>query len=183
MRILLDQDQVLAEFVEKVLKWYNEDNKTNYTAEDVKNYYDLEKLVGLHFVRSCVRYPDFYSDLDPVHGAIEGVKQLIDDGHDVCIVSAVPKSGAISFHGKLVWIRKHMPFFDLKNFVACSRKELVQGDILLDDAPHNCKAFLEKTGKISVLFSQPWNRNIDSKDYTHRIFSWKEFLSLVNVLS
>lgn len=178
MRILLDQDQVLAKWVEKVLAWYNEDYKTEFTVEDVKSYFAMESLLGpmgRHFIRSCIRYPDFYSDLDPVEGSIGSVKQLVDQGHDVVIVSAVPRAGAISFNGKLVWMRKFMPWFNLNNFIACSRKELIHGDILLDDATHNCHAFV-KTGREAALFDRPWNRNAPSDQYSVRINSWAHFM-------
>lgn len=180
MRVLLDQDQVLAEWVEKVLEWYNQDYKTNFTVNDVQNYFDMEKILGpqgVPYIRSCIRYPDFYSDLKPVDGAIEGVKSLIDAGHDVCIVSAVPRCGAVSYHGKLVWLRKFMPWFNLNNFVACSRKELVHGDILLDDAPHNVESYAKSGhGRRAVLFDRPWNQKVTG---ITRVKTWPEFLEIV----
>lgn len=180
MRILLDQDQVLAKWVEKVLRWYNEDYKTNFTAADVTDYWAMEKILGPQgrdFIRSCIRYPDFYNDLEPVEGAIEGVKKLIDDGHDVVIVSAVPRCGGISYHGKCHWLREYMPYFKLDNFIACSRKDVVLGDVLLDDAGHNIEKYM-KTGRMAVLFDQPWNQHVT--DFTRRAKGWPEFLKFID---
>ena len=181
MRLLLDQDQVICKFVERVLEWYNEDYGTNFRDTDVKDYWALETILGppgKPFLRSCMRYPETYRDLEPVEGAIEGVKMLIDAGHDVVIATAVPRSAGIAYHGKLEWIRRNMPFFDLNNLVAIQRKDLLVGDLLLDDGPHNIEAF-KKTGRTAVVFDRPWNQNVEG---TYRVKSWLQFLDLVGGL-
>lgn len=183
MRILVDMDQVLALWVEKILQWYNEDYKTNFTRDDVKEYWATEKILGPQgrdFLRSAMRYPDFYQELDEVPGAVEGMKALLARGHEVIIVTAAPRAAALSFHGKLVWLRKHMPFFNLKNVVVTERKELVQGDILLDDGPHNIEAF-EKANRYSraIIFDCPWNRHMSDATYW-RVRDWPDFLRLID---
>ena len=177
MRILLDQDQVLARWAEKVLDWYNDDRKTNIRIEDISSYYEMNDILGKPFVDYCIMYPGFYEILEPVPDAVECVKNLIARGHDVCIVSAVPKYG-VAYEGKLNWLRMHMPFFNLDNFISCARKELISGDMLLDDAAHNTKAFMT-TGKRAVLFNCPWNRNAKNDEYTARVRDWKHFMEYV----
>ena len=181
MRIVLDQDQVLALWVERILEWYNQDYKTNFLREDVKEYWGMDNLLGAQgrdFLRSCMRYPELYRDLDPVEGAIAGVKSLVDAGHDVVIATAIPSCAGIAYHGKLEWIRRNMPFFDLKNFIAIQRKDLLDGDLLLDDAPHHIDAW-NKTDRTSVVFDCPWNQGVKAD---HRIKNWKEFLELIRDL-
>ena len=183
MRIVLDQDQVLAKWVERILEWYNQDYKTNFSREDVKTYWSMDGLLGTQgrdFLRSCMRYPELYRDLDPVEGALDGVRRLIDMGHDVVIATAIPSCAGIAYHGKLEWIRRNMPFFDLKNFIAIQRKDLVDGDLLLDDGPHNIDAWSHNhPEKTTVVFDCPWNQGVKA---THRVKSWKEFLDLVEKL-
>jgi 5'(3')-deoxyribonucleotidase len=179
VKIILDQDEVLAHWVDKVLLWYNEDFQTSFTRHDVKDYWAMQDILGpagKHFIRSCMRWPEFYTRLEPVQGAIEGVKELIDAGHEVRIVTAVPVSAGIAYHGKTQWLRDHMPFFDLKDFYAVHKKDEVMGDILLDDGPHNIIDW-EKTGRPAVVFDAPWNQGVQS---TYRIKNWKEFLELIN---
>lgn len=176
MRILLDQDEVLAKWVDRIVEWYNEDRGTFYTAEDIKGYTVEEYLpYSKDFIRSCCRYPELYRDLEPVDGAIEGVKELQALGHDVLIVSAVPKCAGFAYHGKLEWLRRNMPFFDLRNFIAAHRKDLVRGDVLLDDRPENLRAFKEMG--CSVVFDRPWNRGME--DHYKRVRSWAEFIDWV----
>lgn len=177
MRIVVDQDQVICKWVERILEWYNEDKGTCYTRDDITNW-DMKSNLGPNagdFLRSCMRYPELYRDLDPVEGALTGMKKLHDMKHDVVIVTAVPRCAGIAYHGKLEWLRRNMPWFDLNNFIACSRKELVYGDIILDDGPHNIDAW-RKQGRTTVVFDAPWNRKVES---THRVKHWNEFIRLV----
>lgn len=180
MRILLDQDQVICKWVERVLEWYNEDHGTKFTVDDVENYWALETILGPQgkpFIRSCMRWPEFYTRLDAVPGAIAGIMTLMAKGHEVRIVSAVPKSAGIAYHGKCQWIRDNMPFFNLDCFYAVHKKDEVVGDILLDDGPHNIDAFKKKG--IAVVFDCPWNRKTEGQ---YRVKNWKEFLELVDKL-
>lgn len=176
MLIVVDQDQVLAKWVERILEWYNEDKGTSFTRDDITKW-DMSSNLGPHsgdFLRSCMRYPELYRDLEPVEGALYGMKRLKELGHDVVIATAVPRCAGIAYHGKLEWIRRNMPWFDLKNFIAIQRKDLLVGDILLDDGPHNIEAW-NKTGRASVIFDAPWNRDLLGLRVKH----WNEFLEYV----
>lgn len=172
MRILVDMDEVLACWVERVLEWWNQDNGTALTPDDVKSWNIIESMgpEAKYFLRSCMRSGDFW-DLKPIDGAIEGMKKLIDDGHDVIIVTAVPRHAAIAYDRKLEWLRKNMPFFPLNNFIAAQRKDLVAGDLLIDDNADNLKTF----GSNSIAFDRPWNRD----HYGLRVKNWAELLQLI----
>lgn len=177
MRIIVDQDQVLCKWVERILEWYNEDKKTSFTIDDIKTWNMTDNL-GEHsqdFLRSCMRYPELYRDLEPVEGSIHGLKSLIDDGHDVIIATAVPRCAGIAYHGKLEWLRRNMPWFNLNNFIAIQRKDLLSGDIMIDDGPHNIEAWV-KSGRDAIIFDAPWNRNV--KDAC-RVKHWNEILSVI----
>lgn len=183
MRIIVDQDQVICKWVERILEWFNNDYGTSFTRDDVKNYWGMESILGSQgkpFIRACIRYPELYRDLDPVEGAIEGMKRLIDDGHDVIIATAVPSAGGIAYHGKLEWIRRNMPFFNLKNFVAIQRKSLLSGDVLVDDGPHNITEWLA-TNRNAIVFDCPWNRSL-ADEALLRSHSWDDVVRHVQLL-
>lgn len=180
MRLVIDQDQVICDWVKRILEWYNEDKGTSFTKEDIKTW-NMSDNLGPHsvdFLRSCMRYPELYRDLEPIEGAVYGMKKLHDDGHDVIIATAVPKCAGIAYHGKLEWIRRNMPWFNLNNFVAIQRKDLLSGDLILDDGEHNIKAWREK-GRKTVVFDAPWNQGVES---TYRVKHWNEFLEIVDKL-
>lgn len=182
MKILIDQDEVMAKWNAKILEWFNEDYGTNWKVEDITNGWEMEKTLGPMAgpaIRSYMRWPEFYTRLDPVEGAVDGIRSLVDDGHEVRIVSSVPISAGIAYHGKCQWLRDHMPWFDLKNFFAVHKKDEVMGDILLDDGPHNIEAF-KNTGRYAVVFDTPHNQNCQG---SFRVKNWHQFLLLVKGLS
>lgn len=188
MRIVVDQDQVLCAWVERIIQWYNEDKGTSYTREDIKNW-NVKMNLGPHsedFLRSCMRYPEFYRDLDPIEGAISGMRKLVDAGHDVVIATVVPKCAGMGFHGKMEWLRRNMPWFKLENFIAIHRKELLApwADLLLDDGLHNIVPFND-AGKTCVIMDCPWNQaepKYSDPSLIHRVRHWNEFLDLVKEL-
>lgn len=186
MKIILDMDQILVQFTEKVVQWWNEDHPDRKRSlEDITSWNIDAGLGTENFLRMCMRCPELWRDLEPVKGAIKGTKHLIDEGHQVRIASAVPKSAAVAYHGKLQWIRDNMPFFNLDNFVAIHKKEELDGDILFDDGLHNIRAWAE-TGRSCLMLDVPWNRdpgylprNKDGMDLVTRVHSWEEFLDEV----
>lgn len=181
MRIIVDQDEVICKFVDRILEYWNEDKHTSVMREDIKDW-RMETTLGQgseDFIRSMMRYQELMRDLQPVEGAIYGMKKLIDSGHDVVIATAVPRCAGIVYNGKLEWLRRNMPWFDLKNFVAIHRKSLLQGDILLDDGPHNIQEWTA-SARPAVVFDAPWNKSCKAP---HRVKHWNEFLKLVEQLS
>lgn len=199
MRIILDMDQVLARWAERVLEWWNEDNGTSLTIEDIREWeiapsLSPDRRTGDYFVRSCMRYPEFYRDLDPVEGAIDGVRALMELGHDVYIGTAVPRSAPIAYAGKLEWVRRRMPFFPADRLIGIKHKHLLSGDVLFDDGVHNVLPWA-LSGRTAVVLDYPWNREPVSTEW-HTLARWEEaranivrvggwlgFLDIVGLLS
>lgn len=177
MRYLIDQDDILAEFTQETLDRYNLERKTTWSVADIKTWH-LEDTIGLdicEFIDQQAELHNFYEDLKPVPGALAGMRELVELGHDVLIVSAVPAHIPMSWHGKIRWMNKHLPWFNLRNFISCSRKYLIKGDVLFDDAAHNTEAFIE-AGGIGILLDRPHNVR---SPCDFRVKSWDEFMTLV----
>ena len=180
MRILLDQDEVLCHWTKRILQYWNEDHpdRPPMTTDDIQNWdhrtnMGPESELGL---RAYMRYPFFYRDLEPIDGAVEGVRTLLDKGHEVRIVSSVPRSATMAYVGKIEWIRLHMPYFDISHFYACPHKSELEGDLLLDDGLHNLEPWAKK-GRTAVAMARPWNQG-----WSPRVESWEQFLHLVEEL-
>lgn len=183
MRIIVDQDEVLAHWVSRIIEWYNRDHGTSHVRDDIKEYFAMEKVLGLNgkdYIKSCLKIDSLYGMLDEIQGASVGLKQLVDAGHDVIIATALPPDCGYGYNGKIDWIRRVIPWFDLKNFVAIQRKYLLQGDVLVDDAPHNVEAWVA-TGREVILFDAPWNRHLDDSKYL-RAKDWNEVVRIVELL-
>ena len=152
MRIAVDLDSTLSSFIDAWLKWYNEEYGTVVVPEDITNW-------GIHeHVPHGTAIYDFFDSV---------MSWLQHNNHDVYIVSSVVRDE--HYGEKKLWVRKHLPFFDMRRFIACSSKEVVLADVMLDDGLHNLDNF---EGMYGVVYDQPWNRS--SNHYT-RVHSWLEF--------
>jgi 5'(3')-deoxyribonucleotidase len=201
LRLLFDQDEVICSWVNPVLQAHNEKYNTTYTRQDIKNYWDMEKLDpgGFDFMKAHFVKAGLYAGLEPFADAVETMQELQARGHELFIISAVPSG--VAFDEKKEWIKKHLPFFPKKNFGALDRKDFVMGDILMDDAPHHLEDFA-KTNRIAAIFDSPWNASLKApgvddfdvakicntvglspSDYMVRVKGWKEMLKLASKVS
>lgn len=169
-RLLIDMDGVLADLVTKWFRTYNEEYDDAIAPEMMKEW-------GPHKVakagRSIYKYlgqPGFFRDLEPLPGAIDGVRALLDRGHEIVIVTAA-KNG---HRDKLEWVWTNLPFLPRDNVIFAHRKELVRGDILFDDAPHNLEAFSAYGTPVAMAY--PYNEGVPYS----RVDSWPAFVDLVD---
>jgi 5'(3')-deoxyribonucleotidase len=185
MKIVVDMDEVLCQFVNKVLCRWNSINSTGYTREDV-DCWQLEKTFGYDrfgipadvVIDVWLKEDGFFDDLEPMPGAIEGFNWLRERGHDVIVATAVVDGAMHAFDGKRAWMKKNFPDWDIKNFVACSRKGLIDGDILIDDGLHNVNDWItsSKFNREALIFDARWNRQYASDTRTFRVFDWSEIV-------
>lgn len=178
MRLLIDQDEILCYWSARVLELWNKAHPDKQVAN--VSTWDTNGFLGhpeaMYFSRAQMLKPEFWANLEPVPGATMGMKQLLEDGHDVMIATQVlPDVGGPAYDGKLQWIRKHMPFFPIDHFYAVRHKSNLKADILFDDAPHQLQAF-QKAGGLAVAMHYEWNKKVDCL----RVSNWAEFVELVN---
>lgn len=190
MRLLVgvDQDEVLCRWVSRIVQWYNEDKYKEHAAvgwqwqdvseSDVTNWsIHLNLGEGSEpYVRSYMRSTLFYPSLEPIPGAVEGFQKILDDTRfDVMLVTAVPKCSPQAYDGKMAWMRRYFPGFNMDNFIAAKRKDMLDLDVLIDDGLHNLQAAKAK-GVVGVAFDRPWNKDWDGA----RVKSWDEVPSLLS---
>lgn len=169
---LVDIDNVLNNFAETVLDFYNRDFGTNVQLEDVKEY-SLENALGTTTEKLTKYFNDskLLNACKPREGAIKYLK-LLNDISDVYIVTARDFIQLVDIDD---WFAKYYPYIQNQQLIRCRDKHLVQGDIRIDDHYGNLKAC--KGGRI--LFNYPYNANIDlSNEMIYRVNNWKECLTV-----
>ena len=76
-----------------------------------------------------------FSTFDIITGAKEAVRKLAANGHDLFIASTLPWNNPSAWGQKRNWINEHFP--DLKRkIILTHRKDLLIGDILIDDSTY-----------------------------------------------
>lgn len=175
LKILIDADDV-AETLQ--YSWVNAVNKkygTSATVEDVTDW-DVSKAfptLTKQQVYGVLQEDDMWANLTPTPGAQEYMKRLHDEGHELYIVTATDFR---TCRVKIERILELFPFLDAEHIIIAHNKQMVTGDVLIDDGPHN----LVNGPYFRILFDQPHNRGIDEKKYgMYRAVGWDQAYRLI----
>ncbi|RID84018.1 5'(3')-deoxyribonucleotidase [Peribacillus asahii] len=166
--LLIDMDSVICDLMSDWHDRYNKDYDDNLTVDRLKCW-NSEKYVkpecGIK-IYDYLKEPGLFSRLKPLPHAVEVLKRLCKDYEILIVTSSVSSA----FAEKEIWVEKHLPFIGKHNMIFTHRKNMIVGDLLFDDAPHNLKEFAA-TGRLAVAMDYPYNRNIE----VPRIGNWLEF--------
>ncbi|WP_162625505.1 5' nucleotidase, NT5C type [Mycolicibacterium llatzerense] len=169
--VLVDMDGVLVDFDGAVLDALPAEvarvARTNfYIARD---YPDHKAHVAATY-----SHPEFFFNLKPLDGALEGWQRLIDLGYRPRICTAPLTSNPRSREGKLAWLDRYL----VPHFGATVRDEAIvdknkfayEGLALIDDRPE-VDTDNDRASWRHVLFDQPYNRQSTN---TFRICGWRD---------
>jgi hypothetical protein len=159
MKIYLDMDGVIVNFVDAALRAHNYEN---YVPKSWFFYKDLglttesfwKKIGGEAFWANLEKYAHSDSLLELVSSIDPEFKILTS-----------PSADSESYSGKFLWVHKHVFKNKLqipKRLICTSSKEEISsfGRLLIDDSDSNIDSW-EKEGGFGILFPQTWNENRD----------------------
>lgn len=159
LTILVDMDDVLENFSEEWIKYLNEQHGTDVKHSDITEW-EISKFfptVDRQGLYAPLFEPDFWERVKPLPGAVSTVKRLIDDGHKIFVVTASHfDTLSLKFNSVLY---KYFPFLTYKDIIVASKKQLILGDVLIDDAPHN----LEGGSYKGILMNAYHNDSYDAE--------------------
>lgn len=168
-RLLIDMDGVLADIYGQLIKYEQNDLGLTQSLEDLKGKLEKEAFKNHD---NYVNSSNFFYSAIPIADSIETVRKL-NNVYQVYIVSSAMQF-PLSLKEKSNWLTKHFPFLSWKQIVFCGTKEIVYGDIMIDDHFKNLDTFKGQT----ILFTQP--HNIDKSVNKHiRVNSWKEIETIL----
>lgn len=137
LTILIDMDDTLENLCEIWTDMINETFGTSVIAKDIRTW-DVEKVfvgVSKEDIFAQLIKQELWERVRPLPGSVEAVKKMIDDGHDVYIVTAShPSSVGTKIN---TFLFKYFPFIDWNHIIIASNKQMIRGDVMIDDGPHN----------------------------------------------
>lgn len=173
--IYVDMDGIITDLLQKWLEAINKKHHTNYTVGDVTDWDVGKSLFGAngHKVYKYITQPMFFYDLEPLPGSVTAVEALQVLGHDVNILTA-PASDHCATE-KLLWLKKYFPFINHKNVHITHRKDLLMGDVLIDDRGKNCEEYQAAHPNALVLaFEYPYNAYLKTHSTIKIVGSWDD---------
>ena len=119
--------------------------------------------------------PGCWSSIEPMPGAAEALKHLMDEGHEVYIVTSTEIEHVEEKMKGLLF--RYFPFLDWGRVIITRRKQMIRGDVLIDDGIHNLEGGQYK----KILFTAPHNRYYDAEAHGMiRVNNWKEAVRILD---
>jgi 5'(3')-deoxyribonucleotidase len=164
-------DSTIADFYFGVLDAHARETGEVLPPDTVKTW-DYEFGPGRH-MSHYFSQPGFFRGLNPVPGAERALKGLYDQGHDIVIVSATTTPHAPA--EKLEWLSMHYPWLSRRNVIFTGRKELIVGDVLIDDYAGNTRPYLTRhPGALVLGIEYPYNV-MERDAFSHLVPSYLDF--------
>lgn len=171
MKIHLDMDEVIVDFLGDLLHQYNKRYGHNIKITDITEW-ELEKTIGKEGT-AIFRQPGFFRQLKPMPGALAAIRKLHDDGHKIFIISS--PQNAYSVFEKYLWVEEYLPYL-LSNLILTENKidliRMLDYGVLFDD----CADYLDAYFGVTVAMDMPYNKKANP---TYRVKNWEEFLSII----
>lgn len=169
-------DDTIENLCEIWIEFINKNNGTTVQLNDLKawNIETAFPTLTKEQIFFPLKSPELWSKVSPFPGAVQSLKQIMDDGHKVVIVTASsPETICLKLEHVLF---KYFPYFTLNDVIITSQKQLIRGDILIDDAPHN----LEGGEYLKLLYNAPYNKEYPAEENGMiRVNNWSEVYDII----
>lgn len=168
-RILLDCDDVITNFLGPVIQEYNQLKGSHLNVNDIRSW-DLTDYADKD-IFNIFKKDGFFLNLMAKKYSISTIKKLIQSKrYDIYVVTACGSTKEYS--EKIRWFEKFIPEFNTDRIISIKEKDMIRGDILVDDKIDNldkCARFMD-----CIIYDMPSNRGIDRYPRIHSLRElWK----------
>ena len=176
LTILVDMDDTVECLTDAWLDWLNAAYGRHVTKDDIKSWDFAAAFPGLTEDEAFAPlYIDsFWDTVKPMPWASEILSRLRADGHEIYIVTS---SACRTIPAKMERVLfQYFPFINWDHVIIAQKKQMIFGDVLIDDAPHNLEGF----DGLKILMTAPHNRSCDAKKKgMFRVDNWHTIYDLV----
>ena len=180
MIIICDMDEVIVDMMNPLLNRYNEKYQADIVIDDIVQWELPQDMKDVYMER------DFFYELPHIEGSLGGLHQLKQWGHEVIIATNHSDNGYLA-NQKVAWVKEMMHSFSA-NMMIGARKDLLQGDVIIDDNPDY---LINSPCPIKICMDRPWNQGIEFKELITpnsiyklqlenflRVYNWQQILAL-----
>lgn len=179
MKIGIDCDDVIANFVQEMLKDRNEKIGTDHKYEDVVTY-DLSSCLGTtpEYMTEYLRTlgtTGFFKELPQIADSRMYMNRMKLAGHDLYIITS--RSCA---KDTIDWLDEQKYSYD--NVFLTPRKHEVSKalglDFMIEDNPRHIKDISEQ-GVHVIVPNHPWNALVKESEYVTKVNDWETINSII----
>ncbi len=177
MTILVDMDDTIEQLLKAWVSRANEKFGRNVTLDDITGWNVAAPYSGLtrKQIYDVTYEKGFWESVEPMPGAAEALRHFMEEGHEVYIVTATEIEHVEEKMKGLLF--RYFPFISWSQVIITSRKQMIRGDVLIDDGIHN----LEGGEFKKIMFTAPHNRHYDAEaNGMIRVNSWDEVVRIID---
>ncbi len=177
MTILVDMDDTIEQLLSALVRKANERFNRSVTMDEITDWTIVCAYPGLEKrqILELMYEPGFWDTVEPVPGAADALKYLMDKGHQVYVVTATEFENVPAKMERVLF--RYFPFLSRDQVIITGNKQMIRGDVLIDDGIHN----LEGGEYRKILFTAPYNKDYDAEaNGMIRVHNWDEILRVIN---
>ena len=179
LTILVDMDDCIENLSVAWVGYLNDRYGTDVSLSDVTSL-DISKAfpsLSKEQIYGVLREKALWERVKPLPGAVKYLKRIMDDGNEVFIVTASHQD-TVGVKMNTVLFR-YFPFIPYENIIVSSKKQMISGDILIDDGVHNLGG-----NYMGMLFTANHNKSVTDEELMKlnavRVDNWKEVYELIH---
>lgn len=185
----IDMDEVLANFIDPLLQYYNRKYSKSLRKEDIKTYelseaFKIPKPDAISMLYDFYK-TDFFKSIKPVDCSRLGIDYLRRD-HGLYVITA--RQNEIQ-QETLDWIDTYFKGcfrgIEFANHNSANGAPAKKSDIckslnlsLLIEDRHECAEECAEKGIDVLLFNQPWNQDAKENRRITRVYSWQHIIRI-----
>lgn len=155
---IIDVDGVVADFTDHLLQAVS----AKLTLQDITDW-DIFRFMSEHekkHAHHVLEQPSFWISQPVIDGAKEGIQRIRDDGYTVIWCTSPWVSCTSWASVRRAWLKQHFAAAH-DEVVVSARKDLLRGDLFIDDKPQHVFSWEAMNGTGSYLFNAPYNQSHD----------------------
>lgn len=180
MRFLIDMDGVLADFDARLVAELEDAGYPNVDEWVTHRPYFEFGPVDDILVRTVMKQPGFFRSLAPVVHAIEALREMVAEGHEVFLVTSPLSNSDHCIPEKIEWVKRHLGEDWLRRLVITKDKTIVRGDLLVEDNPEPNGVDARPAWNL-VMFDRSYNRRCAHPALVGRLHSWRNWRDLLDM--
>ena len=199
MRLYVDFDDVLSETAWSLSRLVKEMFGRDVPYEQIR-VFNLQIAFSLNdaeiaALMRMAHCESFLAGMPDTPGAVEGVRNLMEAGHEVTVVTGRP---ACSHAGSVAWLARFglsdLPLLHVDKYGRAAAAPQLPGqpetqtkedlarmdfDIAIDDSPDALALLADRQTCRVFVYDRPWNQTYRQAPNMIRVYSWREIVDRI----
>jgi 5'(3')-deoxyribonucleotidase len=179
---LVDMDGIVANFERRAIQVYNQKVGTSLDEFNVDKYVGdktiIDESIDKWIYRKSFQEQFFFAEIPVIENAQEGIR-LLSEHFDIYFLTTEYRSNPTCVYEKQQWLETYFPKW-ADNTIFTKHKNMVYGDILIDDSPMNLQKWSDSWGGLQTVKTASLEYAWINKEIT--TFYHKDWLKLAEMI-